>query len=257
MFGSRNPRPTPPRQTPSQQTAGSYNRLPQGDFANSGSPNSYGRSSTSSQRPLYDGAAPEYHRGENARTSAIGQAGHKGQTWQLRPTKSPGDQFIFGNLYVLLPFRAESFTEYLQRVAVSPSDFPPSLGSDLYIILNDSFVLSARPFNGFPQGQLSLSDPQRTWASISLMDVVNVRLYDPFQEGGNRYLGSLDAEISFAGRKTTEVPFDQDDLALHFNKVDPPESVKVPPNSIRLLKTKSLHLIRDSSWITRVFLFLL
>lgn len=53
------------------------------------------------------------------------------------------------------------------------------------------------------------------------MDTVNVRLYDPFQEGGHRYLGSLDAEISFAGRKTTEVPFDQDDLAQHFNKVQP------------------------------------
>lgn len=51
------------------------------------------------------------------------------------------------------------------------------------------------------------------------MDIVNVKLYDPFQESGNQYLGSLDAEISFAGRKTTEVPFDQDDLAQYFNKV--------------------------------------
>lgn len=118
--------------------------------------------------------------------------------------------------------RAESFTEHPQRVAVSPFDFPPSRdGSNIYIILNDSFVLSARPFDGFPQGQLSLSDPQRTWASISLMDTVNVKLYDPFQEGGHRYLGSLDAEISFAGRKTTEAPFDQDDLAQHFTKVQP------------------------------------
>lgn len=51
------------------------------------------------------------------------------------------------------------------------------------------------------------------------MDTVSVRIYDPFQEGGHRYLGSLDAEISFAGRKTTETPFDQDDLAQHFTKV--------------------------------------
>jgi hypothetical protein len=51
------------------------------------------------------------------------------------------------------------------------------------------------------------------------MDTVKVRLYDPFQEGGHRYLGSLDAEISFAGRKATETPFDQDDLAQHFTKV--------------------------------------
>ena len=62
------------------------------------------------------------------------------------------------------------------------------------------------------------------------MDTVNVRTYDPFQEGGNRYLGSLDAEISFAGRKMTEVPFDQDDLAQHFNKVQLRGSVNVPAN---------------------------
>ena len=103
---------------------------------------------------------------------------------------------------------------------MSPFDFPPSRdGLDFYILLNDFYVLTARPFDGFPQGQLSLSDPQRTWASISLMDTVQVQLYDPFQEGGHRYLGSLDAEVSFAGRKITETPFDQDELAQHFTKV--------------------------------------
>jgi len=82
-------------------------------------------------------------------------------------------------------------------------------------------VLTARQVDGFPQGQVSLSDPQRTWASISLQDVVNVRLYDPFEEGGgHRYLASLDAEVGFAGnRKTTEAPFDQDELAALFTKV--------------------------------------
>lgn len=110
--------------------------------------------------------------------------------------------------------------DVIHRVAVSPFDFPPSRdGTDFYIILNGLYVLTARQFDGFPQGQLSLSDPQRTWASISLMDTVSVRIYDPFQEGGHRYLGSLDAEISFAGRKTTEKPFDQDDLTQHFTKV--------------------------------------
>ena len=107
------------------------------------------------------------------------------------------------------------------RVAVSPFDFPPTRGGgDFYIMLNDLYVLTARQFDGFPQGQLSLSDPQRTWASISLQDVVNVRLYDPFQEGGHRYLGSIDAEVGFAGRKTTEALFDQDELATMFTKVD-------------------------------------
>jgi vesicle-fusing ATPase len=56
------------------------------------------------------------------------------------------------------------------------------------------------------------------------MDTVNVKLYDPIQEGGHRYLGSLDTEISFAGRKMTETPFDQDDLSQHFIKVLPIKS---------------------------------
>ena len=102
---------------------------------------------------------------------------------------------------------------------MSPFDFPSSRdGQDFYLILNNLYVLSARTFDGFPQGQISLSDPQRTWASISLMDTVNVQLYDPFSEGGHRYLGSMDAEISFAGRKTTDIPFDQDELAMHVTR---------------------------------------
>lgn len=154
---------------------------------------------------------------------ARGRSG--GQEWQLRPAKSPGNQFIFGNI-----------------VAVSPFDFPPPRdGSDFYIILNGIYVLTARQVDGFPQGQLSLSDPQRTWASISLMDTVSVRIYDPFQEGGHRYLGSLDAEISFAGRKTTETPFDQDDLAQHFTKNF--ENQMFAPNQRLLMDYKSLPLL--------------
>lgn len=88
-------------------------------------------------------------------------------------------------------------------------------------MVNDLYVLSARPYDGFPQGQMSLSDPQRSWAQISLQDVVNVRIYDPFSEGGDRYLGSIDAEVGFAGRKTTAEPLDQDELATIFTKVRP------------------------------------
>ena len=105
-------------------------------------------------------------------------------------------------------------------VAVSPYDFPPSRDSgDFYIILNDMFVLTAKPSDGFAPGQLSLSDPQRTWAQISLQDVVKVRMYDPFSEGGDRYLGSLDVEVGFAGRKTISDPLDQDELAALFIRV--------------------------------------
>lgn len=106
------------------------------------------------------------------------------------------------------------------RVALSPFDFPLSpKNEDFYIILNGLHVLTARQVDGFPPGKLGLSDPQRTWASISLMDTVSVRIYDHFQEGGQSYLGSLDAEVSFAGRKTTTALFDQDDLTEHFTKV--------------------------------------
>ena len=116
-------------------------------------------------------------------------------------------------------------------VAVSPFDFPNARdGSDFYIQINDSFVVTARVANNFPQGQISLSDPQRTWASISLMDTVNVRIYNPFETDGARYLVSMDAEIGFAGRKTTEVPFDQDELAQHFTKVIYPGLNTKPAN---------------------------
>lgn len=157
--------------------------------------------------PSYSGGAGErqdYGRRqpESLQAPGGGRPGQGGQSWQLKPAKAP-PQLVYGNI-----------------VAVSPFDFPPSRdGVDFYIIINDMFVLSARPMDGFPAGQLSLSDPQRTWASISLMDTVNVRLYDPFQEGGHRYLGSMDAEISFAGKKSTEVPLDQDELAQSFIKV--------------------------------------
>jgi hypothetical protein len=48
---------------------------------------------------------------------------------------------------------------------------------------------------------------------------VTARIYDPFEENGHRYLASVDAEVAFAGfKKTTEVPFDQDELANLFIK---------------------------------------
>lgn len=52
---------------------------------------------------------------------------------------------------------------------------------------------------------------------------MGVTLYDPFQEGGNRFLGSLDVDIGFAGsRNNTDRPLDQDELAQHFTKVPLP-----------------------------------
>ena len=117
----------------------------------------------------------------------------------LKPTKAPDQTYTYGNL-----------------VAVSPSDIPPSRdGQDQYVLLNGQFVLSARPFNGFPPGNISLNDFQRTWAQIALTDQVRVQPFDPFADGGDNYLGSVDVEIGFAGRKSTEQPYDQDELTQH------------------------------------------
>ena len=191
MFG-RGPRPTPP-----SQPSGPYSRIPPGSSDRYG--DSHSRLPANSQRPHYDGPPPEKY--EHSRGQS--RQGPGGQTWQLQPAKSPNPNFTYGNL-----------------VAISPFDFPPSqVGSDSYLILNDLYVCTARPLDGFPPGQISLSDFQRSWAQISLQDTVYVKKYDPFQEGGPRYLGSLDVEVSFAGKKETEEPYDQDELQQHFTRV--------------------------------------
>ena len=190
MFGSRNSRPTPPRQPPQPQAPGPYSRVP------SDAPDRYGGRPSANDRSMFDGTQEKHNHGQ-------GLSRQSGQARQLRPAKSPSNEFIFGN-----------------RVAVSPFDFPPSRGSsEFYLIINDLYVCTARQLDGFPQGQISLSDFQRSWASISLQDTVYVNLYDPFQEGGHHYLGSLDAEVGFAGKKETEASLDQDELQQVFTKV--------------------------------------
>lgn len=99
-------------------------------------------------------------------------------------------------------------------MAVSAQEFPPSRdGTDLLLLVNDLYVFSARPLNGFPPGQISMSDPQRTWAGVAFTDTVKVQMYDPFSQGGQAYLGSADIEVGFAGKKRVETPYDQDELA--------------------------------------------
>ncbi|KAL2069972.1 hypothetical protein VTL71DRAFT_14652 [Oculimacula yallundae] len=117
--------------------------------------------------------------------------------------KTLANQYIFGNL-----------------CAVSPQDFPPSRdGSDLYILLNGRYVVTARPTNSFPPGCISLSDPQRTWCDVGMMDPIVAESFDPFSQGPSTYLGSLDVEVGFASvKKITEQPFDQDVLADAFIK---------------------------------------
>ncbi|KAI8938821.1 hypothetical protein NX059_004683 [Plenodomus lindquistii] len=147
---------------------------------------------------------------------------------QLRPIKSPGgNAYAFGNL-----------------VAVSPQDFPPAPdGSDIYIILNGGYVLSARPTQGCNPGEIGLTDAQRTWAGITLgpQDVVSVQPYDAFsQSGGQSYLGAVEVEVGFAARKTTETPYDQDELAVQFKKNF--ENQLLAPGQQLLLDVKNIPL---------------
>lgn len=122
----------------------------------------------------------------------------------LQPTKAPTDFYTWQNF-----------------VAVSPRDVQAQDGRPVYVLINDRFVLSAVPFEQFQPGMISLSDPQRTWMQIALTDTVKVQpYYDPFSTQGKRsYLGAMDIDIGFAGKKTTDVPFDQDELAKHVTKV--------------------------------------
>lgn len=125
------------------------------------------------------------------------------RTLQLRPAKSPHESFTFGNL-----------------CAVNSADIPPAQeGQDIHLLINGSFVLSARPIPSFPRGQISLNDAQRTWLQVAMTDVVEVQQYDPFSAGPQSYLGSMDIEVGFAGRKSTDVPYDQDELAQAFIRV--------------------------------------
>lgn len=101
--------------------------------------------------------------------------------------------------------------------AISPEDFPASRDGDHYLRitgpqLRGDYVIMARPTPGFPRGCISLSDPQRTWLQVGLMDELEGELYDPLG-GGTPYLGALDVEVGFASKaKFTEEAYDQEEL---------------------------------------------
>lgn len=83
---------------------------------------------------------------------------------------------------------------------------------DIFIIVNDRYVFSARPSPEIVPGQIGMSDPQRTWAQTSVTLPVNVKRYDPFSRGEQAYLAAVDFEVQFAGKKETPVKYDQNDL---------------------------------------------
>ncbi|CAK7233246.1 transport between ER and Golgi ATPase protein [Sporothrix bragantina] len=106
--------------------------------------------------------------------------------------------------------------------AVSPRDFPPSRdGSDIYLrlsgrMIQGDYVVTARPTPGFPDGCIALSDPQRSWMRVGMMDELVADIYNPFasKTGRDSYLAFMDVDVSFASaKKVTDTTFDQEALA--------------------------------------------
>ncbi|EMC95562.1 hypothetical protein BAUCODRAFT_34311 [Baudoinia panamericana UAMH 10762] len=180
LFGSRGQQPPPP-QPPRQ----SIPQAPRQSDARFQAPDQQYRD------------APPYNQQEKAMRAPPQSQPMRGM--QLRPTKAPDNSFTFGNI-----------------CAVSAQDIPPAHDGDTYLLLNGQYVLSARPLPSFPRGHISLNDPQRTWMQVALTDVVEAQSYDPFSHGAQSYLGAMDVEVAFAGKKTTDIPYDQDELAQAF-----------------------------------------
>ena len=101
---------------------------------------------------------------------------------------------------------------------MSTRDIPPQ-NQDVFLLVNGQYVVSARPLDQFEPGKVGLSTVQREWMSIALTDWVTVEPYDIFSQGGQAYLGSMDIEIGFAGKKTVDTPYDQDELAKIVTRV--------------------------------------
>lgn len=161
-----------------------------------------------------------------------GMLGGGGPARQLRPAKSP-PAFTFAN-----------------KSAVSPRDFPQQPGASFYVMVNDLYVLTAQCDDSMQAGTIGLNDDQRTWAAISLQDVVDVKIYDAFAEGNKQtYLASVETEVSFRGRKTTAEQIDQEELGAIFVKnfesqiLSPGQRILMDYKSIPLLfKIQVIHL---------------
>ncbi|KAJ5957127.1 ATPase AAA-type core [Penicillium viridicatum] len=207
-------------------------------FGSSGQPSPQGHPNPGQAPPRgYGGPPPPGGRPPQQQMPSRMQSGQRGggQTWTLHPSKSPNENYTFGNL-----------------VAVSPQDIPPSRdGTDVLLLINDLFVFSARPLDGFPSGYMSMSDPQRTWANIGLRDAIKVQLYDPFSQGGQAYLGSADIEVSFAStKKRVEAPYDQDELAQAVIRNF--ENQLFSPGQRILMDNKSIPLLLQVKTVQRV-----
>ncbi|KAI9692774.1 MAG: transport between ER and Golgi ATPase protein [Bogoriella megaspora] len=181
LFGARpDGQPRPP--------SGSYNRVPE-------------RSSREQHPPSQSYRDEKMPKDYELRGS--GSAG-RGRVVKLRPDRSPNDDYTFCNL-----------------VAVSPQDIPGRQdGSDIYLLINNSYVLTAKPVHWWEAGKIGFNNVQRAWMSIAITDDVYAEIYDPFSQGAQAYLGSIDAEVGFAGKQhVTDKPIDQDELAAKFTSI--------------------------------------
>ena len=154
--------------------------------------------------------------------------------------KTLQERYIFGNV-----------------CAVSPNDFPPNRdGSDVPIRLTGSmmrgdYVVMGKPTPGFPDGCISMSDPQRSWCGIGMMDEIIGEAYDPFSQGGAIYIGSMDVEVGFASKtKIVDAAYDQDKLTEIFVRnfqnqiLAPQERILMDVSNIPLMiKIKTIALV--------------
>lgn len=112
---------------------------------------------------------------------------------------------------------------YTNRCAVSSLDFPrPADRSDVYVMIRGGqpageYVVVAEPRDEVQQGCISLSDPQRSWARIGMTDQFVGEIYDPFSQGDQAYIGSIDVDIDFASAsKKSSDEFKETDLVQLF-----------------------------------------
>lgn len=204
---------------PVQQAAG-------GGYGGGATPTNYGSpGGRAPSQPQYSGSGAGGYGGAPSEKS-YGGGGGGGYGGQPAPGGYPSQSAGRG-----VPLRlAKVDDKTLQSLyifgnicAVSPDDFPPSRdGTDLYIRLTGrqlrgDYVVTARPTPGFRPGHISLSDPQRTWCGVGMMDELMGEVYDPFARGGDAYIGSMDVEIGFAStNRIVDTPYDQDELAKVF-----------------------------------------
>ncbi|KAF2863016.1 AAA-domain-containing protein [Piedraia hortae CBS 480.64] len=149
------------------------------------------------QRP-----SPDPRSRVDEKSPAFSQSHAPARGISLRTAKSPDDAFTYRNV-----------------CAINPYDFPGPGEEDAYLLINGLYVLTARPAPSMERGKIGLSEPQRSWMGTSLTDTITAQLYDPFAQGKQAYVGAMDIEVSFAGRKSTTEPIDQDELAKAFTHV--------------------------------------